>query len=379
MNPGRTVLAAATGLFLLFTVLCGLPILAFGNQALACGLATPTTPTGTPLAAFGRWSPTQVTHAATIVAVGQQKRIPPRGWVIALATAMTESGIRNLANAHVPTSLVIAHEGVGADHDSVGLFQQRPLPPEGAGGWGTVAELMTPAIAARKFYTKLTTIPGWQSLPLGHAAQAVQISAFPDAYARWEAPAAELAGHVTGMDLSAFAGSLSGAECGVDGAPLVISPGGWTAPVVAVYDPTNAFRSRQRPTHQGVDLMAARHTPIRAAAAGKVITAACNTSNSSCDIDGSPAVSGCGWYVEIAHAKGVVTRYCHLGSAPNVTVGDAVTVGQTIGQVGSSGNSSGPHLHFEVHLVPAGQRAASNNATDPVAFMTRQGVRLGPA
>ncbi len=119
-------------------------------------------------------------NAAIIVQVGQELGVSSEGIVIALATAMQESTLRNLT---------------WGDRDSVGLFQQRP-----SAGWGTVAQLTTPSYAARLFYggdsnpnaghTKgLLDIRDWESMPLTVAAQAVQVSAFPDAYAKWEASA----------------------------------------------------------------------------------------------------------------------------------------------------------------------------------------------
>jgi murein DD-endopeptidase MepM/ murein hydrolase activator NlpD len=105
--------------------------------------------------------------------------------------------------------------------------------------------------------------------------------------------------------------------------------------------------------HYGVDFIAARHTPIYAASNGTVLTAQCASSTrrdaGSCDVDGSSAVKGCGWYVEITHLDNIITMYCHLTARPLLTEGDPVTVGQHIGDVGSSGNSSGPHLHFQIH------------------------------
>lgn len=115
-------------------------------------------------------------NAAIIVRVGRELGVPQYGIVIALATAMQESSLRNIS---------------WGDRDSVGLFQQRP-----SSGWGTVADIMNPAHAAKLFYVGrngytrgLLDIPGWQSMSLTRAAQAVQISAYPDAYAKWEASA----------------------------------------------------------------------------------------------------------------------------------------------------------------------------------------------
>jgi cell wall-associated NlpC family hydrolase len=109
----------------------------------------------------------QLANAQTIITVGQEQRIPDRGLVVALATAMQESTMRNLTYG---------------DRDSVGLFQQRP-----SAGWGTVTELTTPQTAAGKFYAALQQVSGWQSMPVTVAAQRVQRSAFPLAYAKWEA------------------------------------------------------------------------------------------------------------------------------------------------------------------------------------------------
>lgn len=119
-------------------------------------------------------------HARTIISVGRSLGVSDYGLVIALAAAAQESTLRNL--------------GWG-DLDSVGLFQQRPT-----AGWGTVAQLTTPERSARLFFggetnpnkgvtRGLLEIPGWQSMTVTQAAQAVQISAYPDAYAKWETSA----------------------------------------------------------------------------------------------------------------------------------------------------------------------------------------------
>jgi murein DD-endopeptidase MepM/ murein hydrolase activator NlpD len=145
----------------------------------------------------------------------------------------------------------------------------------------------------------------------------------------------------------------------------------WTLPV----PPTviGGFRTVARPGHDGVDLPHARNTPIVSAAAGTVVTVRCNTSGPSCDVDGSPTTRGCGWYVEVRHRDDIVTRYCHLVRQPEVAVGDRVDAGQVLGFVGSSGHSSGPHLHFEVHF---GDKANRHNAVDPVPFMRFVGAPL---
>jgi murein DD-endopeptidase MepM/ murein hydrolase activator NlpD len=146
----------------------------------------------------------------------------------------------------------------------------------------------------------------------------------------------------------------------------------WVRPIPAAV--SGGFRTLQRPEHDGVDIGTPRNTPIHAAAAGTVVTVKCNTSGTTCDVDGSPSLTGCGWYVEVQHADSVITRYCHMVRQPEVVVGQRVTVGQLIGYSGTSGSSSGPHLHFEVHIGAAPAR--HDNAVDPVPFMATHGAPI---
>jgi hypothetical protein len=127
----------------------------------------------------------QTDNAATIVDVARRHGLPERAMVVAVATAMQESDLRNVASTAVPGSLGYPHQGVEVDHDSVGLFQQRP-----SQGWGTVAQLMDPVYAAGVFFDRLARVPGWASMSVSGAAQAVQRSAFPGAYQKHQ-PLAE--------------------------------------------------------------------------------------------------------------------------------------------------------------------------------------------
>jgi murein DD-endopeptidase MepM/ murein hydrolase activator NlpD len=141
----------------------------------------------------------------------------------------------------------------------------------------------------------------------------------------------------------------------------------------------SGFRSAERPSHDGVDLVAGKGTTVRAAATGLVITVVCNAHRRdgtalSCDVDGNPTtVLGCGWYVELLHPDATVTRYCHMMRRPPVVVGQQVAVGQPIGLAGSSGHSSGPHLHLETHTR---RPATASTAVDPVRFFADRGVDL---
>ncbi|XVU24285.1 NlpC/P60 family protein [Actinoplanes sp. CA-054009] len=130
----------------------------------------------------GDWTRAQVVNATTIVTVGIRRGVPARGWVIAVATAIQESRLTNLGDL-----------GDRNDHDSLGLFQQRP-----SQGWGTPEQIMDPVYASTKFYQSLLRINDWQEMPLTTAAQAVQKSAYPDAYAKWENDAEKLVGTSSG-------------------------------------------------------------------------------------------------------------------------------------------------------------------------------------
>ncbi|MEU2676674.1 hypothetical protein ABZ638_07240 [Streptomyces sp. NPDC007107] len=123
-------------------------------------------------------SPDQAANAATISAVGTTRGLPERAVTIALATALQESALRNLDHG---------------DRDSLGLFQQRP-----SQGWGTPAQVMDPVYASGKFYEHLAEVPGYSRLPLTVAAQQVQKSGFPQAYAKHEPDATLLAAALTG-------------------------------------------------------------------------------------------------------------------------------------------------------------------------------------
>src|SRR5690606_25223688 len=172
------VFVTALGLFLgvgfiAFTVSTG----GLGGGRQSYGACDPTVraPVG-PLAGsragtrIGDLSDEQRRNAATIIGVAREMGAPPRAWLIALATAMQESTLRNINYG---------------DRDSLGLFQQRP-----SQGWGTPAQVTDPVYATRIFIERLLEVPGWESMPVTVAAQTVQRSAFPDAYAKWEGLAA---------------------------------------------------------------------------------------------------------------------------------------------------------------------------------------------
>ncbi|MFD6434517.1 C40 family peptidase [Streptomyces venezuelae] len=114
----------------------------------------------------------QVPNAQTIVAAGLSLDVPKKGQIVALATAMQESRLRNLNYG---------------DRDSLGLFQQRP-----SQGWGSAQQIRDPVYASEQFYKHLLKVSGWQQMTVTQAAQAVQKSGLPDAYAKWESLATAL-------------------------------------------------------------------------------------------------------------------------------------------------------------------------------------------
>ncbi|MGZ4734758.1 MAG: hypothetical protein ACXVKA_03050 [Acidimicrobiia bacterium] len=120
----------------------------------------------------------QAVNARVIAAVAAEVGMPNHAVTVALAAAFQESKLHNISHG---------------DRDSVGLFQQRP-----SQGWGSPAQLTTPRYAASAFYRALSRVDGWQTMTVTEAAQHVQRSAAPDAYAKWEPEARLLARILTG-------------------------------------------------------------------------------------------------------------------------------------------------------------------------------------
>lgn len=445
-------------------------------------------------------SPTQVERIQEIVAVGEQRGLGQRAIVIALATAAQESGFRNYANdgtssqlradqRDVARSLDFPHDAVGRDHGSVNAFQQQyPW-------WGPLEVLMEPVSAAGLFYDALVEVPGWEQLPVTVAAQRVQRSAFPDAYAQHEALAVQLAAEFAGTGAPGGLGDLAPiaatrpALCG-GGAALTCAPTdlaveegltpdalrvlrcvqqtfgdhvyggagereanpgsdhptgravdvmveGWETPAgrthgdeVAAYLEANAaglgvryviwagqiwhaeradegwrpythpsggggptldhfdhvhvsvygdaatavaggpwvlpttgpmtspFGMRMHPIkgymrmHNGIDLAPPGGTTVVAASAGVVTH--------------SSPMGSYGNLVIVQHDGGVQTYYAHLQNGLLPAVGQAVQPGQPIARVGSTGGSTGPHLHFEVRV--------GGEPVDPVGYLAGVGV-----
>ncbi|MCZ7423054.1 hypothetical protein O7605_26470 [Verrucosispora sp. WMMA2121] len=118
----------------------------------------------------------QISNVKAIIAATKKAGMDERAAVVSIATALQESKLENLG-----------HLGDRNDHDSQGLFQQRP-----SSGWGTVEQITDPEYSTLAFLKGLKQVDGWQDMPLTQAAQTVQVSAYPDHYAQWEQQAADL-------------------------------------------------------------------------------------------------------------------------------------------------------------------------------------------
>lgn len=187
---------------------------------------------------------TQLAFAKLIDSVAVKRGLPGQATLIALMTALVESDLQNLTYG---------------DADSVGLFQQRHT-----AGWGTREEILRPEYAANAFFggadapdpPGLVDINGWPAMPLGEAAQAVQVSAFPDRYAQREQEARQIA-EAAGIDLNRpgnpYAGRAGGTPGRTTGTSLTPQPdqecgnglitgkpvgGHWTPEAQTVPDPT---------------------------------------------------------------------------------------------------------------------------------------------
>jgi endonuclease/exonuclease/phosphatase family metal-dependent hydrolase len=288
---------------------------------------------------------TQWKRASQVVSTGMAMGMSDQGIVVALAVANQESDFTVYANdgrggdlapdQHgISRSLHLPHDAVGTDHGSLGVFQQQwPW-------WGSMEQLMDPAASARKFFEALVKVPGWESLPLTVAAQAVQGSAHPGAYADDEDLARQIYAKLTdtaATDL--YLASTDLAECATQN----VAAGGSVAvfPVPSNLADTDQHNWGEAGTrwdswHTGTDFSVPCGTPVLASHPGTI------------EIDTTQAWAG-PQLVKVSVGPGQLTTW--YGHMQKVMVADRqpVTAGQQIGEVGDLGNASGCHLHFEVH------------------------------
>jgi hypothetical protein len=314
MKPWHVAAAFAAALLLPFLILFGIIVGILGSPARVCGAASPAqaggaapavTANAVGLPAVAGYSGDQLVAAAEIARAAADHNFGADAQTLGIAVSMGESGLRPL------------NYGDAAGPNSRGYFQQRD--------WGPVADELDPYKSATMFFTGglhgepgLNSIAGWQTMTPTAAAHAVQRNADPNYYTKFYAPAQEV--------LAALGGSLPpspGAPAGCPGTPVQaagavpVGAGGWTRPAVGRL--SSGFAHRTNPVtgkpedHLGQDIANTCGTPIYAAAGGV-----------------NPA-------------------------------------GQQISRIGSEGQSTGCHLHFQVD---------DPNPIDPVPFLAAHGVAL---
>lgn len=274
--------------------------------------------------------------------------------IATLMCALVESVLRMYANENVPESLNYPHDAVGSDHDSVGLFQQRPSIP-----WGTVGQLMSYDYSCRAFIGGpqgpnrgsppglLDISPAWNTLPtLGEAVQDVQVSAHPSRY----------------NNVESTARGMFDAMC--EPAPTGSGAGGVIDPLPGHYDASDPFGSyaggRLNP-HRGSDWNGVPEgTPLPALTAGTVTAT------------GYGGVVGNYTTVKMA-SHPLYYAYIHQVRPPSIAVGTAVATGDIIGHLGNTGSASfGAHLHVSMGDNPE-THFGYPNLIDPYAWIKANG------
>lgn len=259
----------------------------------------------------------QVRNAAAIIAAGKEISVPARAQAIAVMTAIGESSLR------------VIDYGDTAGPDSRGLFQQRAN-----GAWGSYEERMDPRMSSINFYEALLRVEGWESMEPTLAAHRTQRNADPYHYAPLWDDAVDLITQMTDAGVEVL-------EPGESCSDLAVAPGEVTWPVAngVGLDRQNWGNSggNWARGHTGTDFSLPCGEPVYAAHSGIVRT--------------DPSQSG--WagpnFIKITTGTdSLATWYAHM-SAAIVRDGEQVQSGQIIGRVGSLGNSTGCHLHFEVH------------------------------
>jgi len=336
----------------------------------------------------------------TVIGVAKGLDIGTRGQVVAVMVMLQESGIQNYANNGenvngydisaepgtqfwldtAQTSMELPHDAVGNDADSVGLFQQRA-----SAGWAdtpgftavehpkeAIKRLMNPVFAANAFFGApggvanqgLLDVPNWENKGLAEAAQAVQGSAYPSAYRKWEDKARNLvSANSDAEEIAPDKSPTDNDNIGVD-----VGSGGFLSDTFSMplpegsFTPTSPFKMRTNPVtgtyelHNGQDLGAPLGTPILAAADGTVVAT-------------GPSLRGNNWVVIDHDLNGHVysTVYSHMFVDDiDVSVGDDVEAGQQVASVGMAGQTTGPHLHFGVW---DGGRLSGGSPVDPMSVL----------
>lgn len=348
------------------------------------------------------------------IVIGMAKTMFPNSaqaaTTVGLITVQQESAFRNYANdgimtpardpnpgpfgpadyAHLAYSLDLPHDAVGTDHSSLGLMQQQATM-----GWGdyqastwangdykaVITRLMSPAFTIGKFFTRLDRVAGWQTMEPGRVAQRIQVSAFPDAYARHIALAGEIWRHYGAIapalavpESTGWLGDVTdedgegGPVC--PGSPFLLD-GEYSWPIEASADglPTGFVSSKygyriingQQKFHSGLDVTGRGYgSEIYSVAAGTVVKS-------------NLWSAACGEYVKVAHADGTATGYLHMTDRL-VKVGDTVTAGQLLAHMGGGqpgGCTFGAHLHLYAY-------DQHGTLIDPQEYLAQRGLIFAP-
>ncbi|MFC3690454.1 M23 family metallopeptidase [Aquipuribacter hungaricus] len=345
---GASVAIAGVPLLLVGSVVSFLLVAGSGSAA-TCNPAAGTPgvtvdASSLPAQAVAGYGPEQLANAAAVIAAGQGLGLGVRDQTIGVMTAMGESGLR------------VLDYGDRAGPDSRGLFQQRDN-----GAWGSLADRMDPATSATNFFKAMMRVTGREALEPTLVANRTQRNADPWHYARYWDAAVQVVEALAGVDTGLSAGTGAQVCAGATTSPGQLSPSGWAVPGEGPITSSYGMRvhpvSGVRRLHSGTDLKAGGcDGPIWAAQAGTVTVR-------TFDRAGNGTIT-------VDHGGGVQTTYLHMyDNGMLVRVGDQVQAGQQIARTGSSGQSTGCHLHFGVIV--------NGTPTDPVPFMAAVSAPLG--
>lgn len=351
-TPIITIVSAVLAVVLLIIAL-----LAFFAPASAAA-CTPTSggkidPTKVPQTAISGYGPEQLVNAAYIIKAGQDRGLTPRDQTIGVMTAMGESSLNNIGYGDWETGGVTNPDGTRTT--SIGLFQQQD-------NWGTTEERLDPYISSGKFFDAMVAAvpdPERQTLAPTLVAHETQDNRDPYHYEQHWETASTIFAALSGIDTGSLSGN--GLCKTAPGVPGQIGLDGWampgSGPINGNFGPREVIQTPSGPTnpfHYGMDLEAGGcGGPIWAARDGVVTRVF--------DVGGGTMT------IEIDHGDGLTTRYLH--SYPDeifVAAGQKVKAGEQIALTGSSGYSTGCHLHFEVRL--------NGEATDPLPILTAAGI-----